>query len=64
MKVITTSDKEHAEQVKQKLKENNYYCPCVPDFAQNEDTKCMCKKFRESKAGTTCHCGLYIKVVE
>ena len=27
---------------------------------KNEDTKCMCKEFREMASGT-CHCGLYTK---
>lgn len=46
--------------IEKKLKENDGYCPC--SIIRNEDTKCMCKEFRESKilAGT-CHCGLYYK---
>ena len=45
--------------VAEKLKENGGYCPC--SLLRNEDTKCMCKEFREMKQGE-CHCGLYIKV--
>lgn len=40
------------------LKAKNGYCPCM--LEENEDTKCMCKQFREMEEGT-CHCGLYIK---
>lgn len=42
------------------LAANGGYCPCR--ITKNEDTKCMCKEFREQKDGM-CHCGLYIKEV-
>lgn len=38
--------------------EEDVHCPCA--IIKNEDTKCMCKAFRESSEGT-CHCGLYVK---
>ena len=61
MKVVQNPDKEYADVVKQKLKENHGYCPCR--LQKTEDTKCMCKEFRKmmskNKKGT-CHCGLYI----
>lgn len=44
--------------VRAKLKENGGYCPCRVE--QNEDTKCMCKEFRQQESGM-CHCGLYVK---
>jgi Ferredoxin-thioredoxin reductase, catalytic subunit len=63
MKIIENPDKEYAKEVRDKLKKNNGYCPCR--IVKDENTKCMCKEFRESvksgKAGT-CHCGLYIAV--
>lgn len=34
------------------------HCPC--SIVKNEDTKCMCREFREMDSGM-CHCGLYIK---
>ena len=37
------------------------HCPCVLKEFRSEDTKCMCKDFRESPQGTICNCGLYIK---
>lgn len=52
------SDKELVEDIKNKLKENDGYCPCR--LYKTEDTKCMCKEFREQESGI-CHCGLYIK---
>lgn len=40
------------------VKANDGYCPCRR--IKNEDTKCMCKEFREGGLGE-CHCGLYEK---
>lgn len=40
------------------VKANDGYCPCRR--VKNEDTKCMCKEFREGGLGE-CHCGLYEK---
>lgn len=48
----------------QKVIDNGNYCPC--SFIKNQDTKCMCKGFRDSIENATtpcniiCHCGLYI----
>ena len=46
------------EEIKTKLKANDGYCPCR--ITKSQDTKCMCKEFREQTSGE-CHCGLYIK---
>lgn len=51
-------DKKLVKEIKQKLKENDGYCPC--SLFRTKDTKCMCKEFREQKSGM-CHCGLYVK---
>ena len=45
-------------EIKEKLKENDGYCPC--SLVKTTDTKCMCKEFRLQESGM-CHCGLYIK---
>lgn len=61
MTIKQTSNKAYAQEVRQKLKENNGYCPCRID--KTPDTKCMCKEFREQiekGIGGKCHCGLYI----
>lgn len=62
MQVKYSSDKELVEEVKKKLVENEGYCPCRTQ--RNEDTKCMCKEFREQIANENfsgeCHCGLYV----
>lgn len=61
MRITVTPDKEYAAEIKRKLKDNGGYCPC--SLVKNEDTRCMCKEFRDmidrGETGT-CHCGLYI----
>lgn len=61
MTIKQNPDKEYAKSVRNKLKENNGYCPC--SLEKSPDTKCMCKNFRdmieEGKTGY-CHCGLYL----
>lgn len=58
MAIKQNPDKEYANEVRKKLKENGGYCPCR--LEKTPDTKCMCKEFREQAEGM-CHCGLYIK---
>lgn len=61
MKIVENPDKEYVTEIRRKLKENNGYCPCR--VLKNEDTKCMCKEFREMierKEPGMCHCGLYV----
>lgn len=58
--VTRSSDKEFASIIQEAIEKNGGYCPCRA--AKTEDTKCMCKEFRDQiEAGTpgTCHCGLY-----
>ena len=45
----------------QAIKDNGGYCICA--VSKNEDTKCMCKDFREQETSGTCHCGLYKKTI-
>ena len=54
-------DKELVAEIRQKLKDNDNYCPCK--LQKTPDTKCMCKEFREQEEGE-CHCGLYVKIKE
>ena len=65
MKVATNSNIELVKQIREKLKSNDGYCPCR--IQKNEDTKCMCKEFKEQiehKQLGECHCGLYVVVEE
>lgn len=60
MHIKVSDNKEVVEEVRKKLKENSGYCPCK--LFKNEDTKCICKEFREQTELGECHCGLYVKV--
>jgi len=58
MAIKLNEDREYVAEIRKALKANNGYCPC--SLVKNQDTKCMCKEFREMESGM-CHCGLYIK---
>lgn len=60
MTIRLSEDKVLVQEIREKLKENGGYCPCR--IERTEDTKCMCKEFRESTILGFCHCGLYEKV--
>ena len=60
MKIRFNEDKEIVKQIQEGLKARGGYCPCR--VFKNEDTKCMCKEFRDQQEPGECHCGLYIKV--
>ena len=60
MRIKVSDNKELVKEIRQKLKDNNGYCPCR--LIKNEDTKCMCKEFLEQEELGECHCGLYVKV--
>ena len=57
---INTEEPELVSEIIKQVKSNGGYCPCK--VLHNEDTKCMCKEFKEQfkngKLGL-CHCGLY-----
>ena len=59
--IRVSENKELVKTIREKLKENGGFCPCR--LVKNEDTKCMCKEFREQEEGE-CHCGLYVKIKE
>lgn len=61
MTIRVSDDKELVKEIRRKLKENGNYCPCK--LTKNDDTKCMCKEFRDMAEGE-CHCGLYIKTID
>lgn len=58
MKIRSNPNRELVKEIREKLKENDGYCPCK--IVKNKDTKCICKEFIEQGLGP-CHCGLYIK---
>ena len=63
MEIKLNPNKEIVDIIKKGLKEKNGYCPCKLEIS--EDTKCMCKEFREQIADENfegfCHCMLYYK---
>ena len=63
MKIRLNENKEIADMVKEGLKARGGYCPCRREMT--EDTKCMCKEFREQIADPEfegyCNCMLYYK---
>ena len=62
LKIIKNPDEETYNEVLQDVKDNDGYCPCVPN--KNANTKCPCKAFREQEIEGFCHCGLDHKIIE
>ena len=60
MRIILNPDKEVVTEIRDGLKRTNGYCPCR--VVRTQDTKCMCKDFKEQTTEGECYCGLYIKV--
>lgn len=59
--IKVNKNKKLVAEIRQRIKDNNGYCPCR--LLKNENTKCMCKEFRDQEEGE-CHCGLYVKIKE
>ena len=59
MKIINGSK---YEQIKKTLANTEGNCPCIPRYLWNDNTKCMCKEFREQTTTGECLCGMYEKV--
>lgn len=60
LKIQVSSDLETVRVIREGLKATGGYCPCLVE--RSEDTKCLCKAFREQATPGLCHCGLYVKV--
>lgn len=62
-KIRLNEDKETVAAVKEGLRRTGGYCPCRRE--RTEDTKCICREFREQMADPDfegyCHCMLYFK---
>lgn len=65
-RITLNPDNNVVKTVKEGLKNRGGYCPCR--LTQNEDTKCMCKEFRQQIKDENyegfCHCMLYYKSYE
>lgn len=62
LKVKPHPNSEIFQEVTNAVKDNDGYCCC--EIEKNEDTECMCKKFREQESSGFCHCGRFFKVRE
>lgn len=60
LKIIKNPDVKKYEEVLAAIKANENFCPCR--LEKTDDTKCMCKEFREQTEPGECHCGAYLKV--
>ena len=58
--IFKNPNEEEYNEITEAVKVNDNYCPCLS--YKNEDTKCMCKNFRDSKDTDFCHCGRFYKV--
>lgn len=59
LKIISNPDIEIYNQVTEAVIKNNNYCPCM--LEKTDDTKCICKEFREQKNEGLCHCQRFKK---
>ena len=63
--VFSTKQNPNEEELKdiiEAVDANGGYCPCA--LEKNEDTKCMCKEFRDSRDVDFCHCGRFYKIAK
>lgn len=58
--IFKNPNEEEYNEITDAVKANDDYCPCLS--YKNDDTKCMCKAFRDSKETDYCHCGRFYKV--
>lgn len=63
MKISFNPDEKVVKMIRDGLEKKGGYCPCR--LEKTEDTKCMCKEFRDQIADPEyegfCHCMLYYK---
>lgn len=59
LKIIKNPNNDTYEKMTLAVKNNNGYCPCL--IEQSEDTKCICKEFKEQEVEGLCHCERFLK---
>ena len=63
MRIRENEDKEVVKAIREGLAAKGGYCPCR--LEKTEDTKCMCREFKEQIADPDfegyCHCMLFYK---
>lgn len=62
LKIIPNPDKDKYDSITQAVKDNDNYCPC--SLVRNENSKCICKEFREQDYEGFCHCTRFKKVID
>ena len=58
--IYTNPNEEELKEVIEAVDANEGYCPCA--LTKEDDTKCMCKIFRDEVNTDYCHCGRFYKV--
>lgn len=61
LKIIKNPDLDKYKTITQAVLNNDGYCPCL--LEKTEETRCICKAFREQEYEGECHCGRYIKIL-
>ena len=60
LKIIKNPDEEFYNKITQAVKNNLNYCPCM--LQKTDDTRCMCRAFREQETEGFCRCQRYMKI--
>ena len=58
--IYTNPNEEELKEIIEAVEANDGYCPCA--LEKNDDSKCMCKDFRDCVDTDFCHCGRFYKV--
>jgi hypothetical protein len=58
--IYTNPNEEELKEIIEAVEANDGYCPCA--LEKNDDSKCMCKDFRDCTNTDFCHCGRFYKV--
>jgi len=58
-KIFFNPDQNKREAINKRKNDNDGYCPNRPE--KTDDTRCMCKQFRERDSEGFCKCRLYYK---
>lgn len=61
MRIEQIKNKQQVAIIRQKIRQNDGYCPCK--LIKDDTTRCPCESFRNGPLGG-CECGLYIKTEE
>lgn len=58
--IYQNPDKDELKEIVEAVAANDGYCPCA--LTKEDDTKCMCKQFRDNDDVDFCHCGQFYKI--